>query len=83
MGWRAAAGLLVILFSSGVARAQNVDREAVTSVSGNPPVAAQVANGQDVRKRLGLIPAYENVAGIESSTASGRPFPASLRRINP
>jgi hypothetical protein len=65
MRWKALAALLVALAfgAAGFAQpAQPVPDDAPKA----RPAAARLANAAEVRKRLGLLPEYENVPGIEA-----------------
>ena len=55
MRWKAVACLLAVLASGGLAHAQQLQRRVAS---------ARMANAQDVRKRFGLVPTYEDVARV-------------------
>jgi len=63
---RVAASVIGLLLGCGLATAQTKDSERAASSTGIPQSASRLANPQDVRKRLGLIPDYESVAGVDS-----------------
>ena len=51
--------------SSDTPAAKSVPRPPVPKLT-PPPVSSRMANADDVRRQLGLIPAYEKVTGVES-----------------
>ena len=85
MGWRATACLFALLVSGRAGRAQTDRPSPGASVPGNRPTASRMVDAGEVRKRLGLVPEYQGIAGIESvkvaildygfdGVGSGRPY---------
>jgi hypothetical protein len=66
MRWRATACLFALLAAGRAGKAQPDRLDPGASLLGNRPSASRMADAQEVRKRLGLVPDYEGIAGIES-----------------
>jgi len=63
---RTIAWLLPFLIAGGSVRAQTEKGQPGASSPLGRPSASRVADPREVRQRLGLVPEYENVAGIEA-----------------
>src|SRR4029079_16309347 len=66
MRWRATACLLALLAGGRPAWAQPEGPGPRAPVPGHRPPASRMANGPEVPRRLGLVPDYEGIAGIEA-----------------
>ncbi|MDR3637936.1 MAG: S8 family serine peptidase [Isosphaeraceae bacterium] len=66
MGVRAARCLLVLLACGRFAWAQGDGPVARQIAAGDRPAASRLANAEDVRRRLGLVPGYESVARVSA-----------------
>ena len=66
MRWNAVACWVALLSTGRVSSAQPVGPAANDPVSGRRPTVARLANSREVRQRLGLIPEFELVPGIEA-----------------
>jgi hypothetical protein len=66
MRGKALAGLLALLVLAPPGAAQPPDLPPAGDAPPRPASGARLANAAEVRKRLGLVPEYEDVPGIES-----------------
>jgi len=66
MRCHATLALIVLLAAVRPAGAQTVRPDPALAGAGRPVTVAHLADARDVRRRLGLVPNYENVAGVEA-----------------